>query len=166
MKKPHKFNIIDVFLILIIAAAAGVLVYVLMGNNIIRSSQNTTIVYKIEVPIIMNAALADIRKLQAGNEILDIVRNQPIGTIYDVEIEDAYFNLENRVTGVVERVRHPKHSRVVLTVQTQAEKSDIKKYYVGGKNIMVGVGLDFRTPHFIYSGRCIYIEELEQIEGD
>lgn len=160
-KQPHKFNIVDVFLIIIIAAAIGILVYILMGNNLIKSSQNITILYKIEIKIIKNAMLPDIKKLQAGNEILDSVRNQPIGAIYDVEIADAMFNLENNVTGVVQEVLHPEHSTVTLTVKTQCEKTDIKKYYVGGKNIMVGTRIDFRTQNFIYSGYCIYLEEIE-----
>ena len=160
-RKQKKFNIIDAMLIIIIAAAIGVLVYVLMGNNLINSSQNVTILYKIEVPIIKNSMLPDIRKLQAGNEILDSVRNQSIGNIYDVEIDEAYFNLENSATGVVERVIHPEHSKVTLTVQVRCEKSDIKKYYINGKNIMTGTKIDFRTPYFIYSGYCIYLEEVE-----
>jgi len=162
VKKKHKFNIIDILLIMIIVAAIGVLVYVLMGNTLISSSQNMTILYKIEIPIIQNAMLPDIRKLQVGNEIFDSIRNQPIGNIDDIEIEDAYFNLENKATGIVERVLHPEHSRVVLTVRAQCEKSNIR-YMVGGKNIMVGIVIHFRTQYFINSGYCIYLES-EEIE--
>ena len=160
VKKTHRFNIIDIFLIIIIGAALGVLVYILMGNNLISNSQNATILYKIEIRMIKNAMLPDIRKIQAGNEILDSVRNQSIGVIQEVEIEDAYLNVENQVTGIVEQVLVPEHSKIVITVRAQAEKSDIK-YFVSGKNIMVGIPIDFRTPHFINSGYCINFEEIE-----
>jgi hypothetical protein len=47
-------------------------------------------------------------------------------------------------------------------VKAQCEKSDIKKYYIGGKNIMVGVRIDFRTQYLIQSGYCIDLDEIEE----
>jgi hypothetical protein len=159
VKKTNKFNIVDIFLIVIIIAAMSVLIYVLMGNDLIASSQNTTILYKITVEIARNDFLPSVRKLQKGDEVLDSVRNQVIGSIYEVEIEDAYMNVPNLYTGVVERILHPGHSKITLTVKVKCQK-DIN-YYIGGRSIIVGTRIDFKTPYFTYSGWCTYLEETD-----
>lgn len=159
-RKPNKFNIVDALLLIIIVAAVGVLAYIFLGNTLIKGSQNTTIEYKIEIEIIKNDMLPEIKKLQEGAEIFDSVRNQPIGKIKSVEIEDAYKNVSNTVTGVITRVPQPEHSRIIMTVQSKCEKTDMK-YYIGGKNIMVGVKIDFRTYYFINSGFCTDLEEVK-----
>jgi len=156
-KKAYKFNIIDFILIIIIVAAVMLLVYVMLGNNILSGGENVTIQYTIEVPLIRNEFISSVHLITKGTKIIDSVRSYDIGEIQDVKVTDAYTNTTDLETGVVYNKPYPDHSKVTITVIAKC-KMDKDKFVVNGKTIMVGVKLDFRTPHLVSYGNCTSIE--------
>jgi len=165
--EKRKFNIIDFILIIVIAAAAALLVYILLGNNIFSGSEETTIVYTLEMRLVRNEFIPALLKMVPGTEMIDSVRNHEIGEIINVSIEDAYENETDLITGVVNRVPYPDHSIVRITVKAEAEKDEFGKYSVNGMIFMVGIPINFRTTYFVGVGRCVYlIETGEEANGE
>ena len=164
-KKEYKFNIIDFILIIIIAAAAVLLIYILLGNSVFSGNEDTTIVYTIEM-LVRNEHLPNIRRMVSGTEMIDSVRNHEIGEVLEVIIEEAFENETDMITGVVNRVHYPDHSRVRIKVKAEAVIEEGFKYVINGKTIMVGIPVDFRTSYFMGHGMCVYLEETDEKTGD
>ena len=157
-KKARKFNIIDFILIVFIAAAAAVLLYVMLGNSLFARNEKITMVYDIEVDIIKNENIALVSQMP-GCVFTDSVRGNEIGIVQSVRVEDAYQNNTDLETGVVYRKLHLDHSKVIITVKADFTKTG-PRYMVNGKNIMVGVRVDFRTPYLISYGYCTSFVEF------
>ncbi|MCL2099001.1 MAG: DUF4330 domain-containing protein [Oscillospiraceae bacterium] len=153
-KKSYKFNITDVFLILIITGAASVLIYIVADTGLLFSGEEVSVQYTVEIPLLRNEFLPAINRITRGDKITDSVRGYDIGEIQSVGIFDGMANTEDKITGIFKRVSFPDHSRVLLTVRTKA-KYDEPNYYVNGKLIMVGVQIFFRTQHFTGYGNCV-----------
>jgi hypothetical protein len=158
--EKRKFNIIDFILIVFIVAVAAVLVYVMLGNTLFGGSQDAIILYTIQIDLLKNEFIPAINKIVSGTEVTDSVRLQGLGRVHSVEIDDAYANETDLVTGVVRRVSFPDHSRVTISVIAECRKEDDFKFIVNGKTVMVGIPVHFRTPYFVSYGMCVYIEEL------
>jgi len=88
-KKARKFNIIDFILIVFIAAAAAVLIYVMLGNSLFKKNEKITMLYDIEVDIIKNENIASVGQMP-GCVFTDSVRGNEIGIVQSVRVEDAY----------------------------------------------------------------------------
>ena len=159
-KKLYKFNATDVFLILIIAIAAAILIYIVAGTDLFMRGDEVTIQYTIEIPLIRNEFLPAINNMQ-GEQITDAVRGYNLGVVHQVRILDGMADGEDRVHGVVRRVPYPDHWRVFITVRAQARRN-YPRYFVNGRNIMVGVQMFFRTPHFTGYGNCIELTEITE----
>jgi len=160
-KSQNKFNATDVFLILVIMIAAAILIYIVAGTGLFARGAELTIEYVIEIPLIRNEFLPAINQMQ-GERITDAVRGYDIGVVHQVRILDGMADAEDRVHGIVRRVPYPDHSRVFITVRAQAVRN-YPRYLVNGRNIMVGVQMFFRTPHFTGYGNCV---ELTEITGE
>ena len=164
--KSKKFNIIDFILIIFIAAAVLILVYIMLGNNLFSRGEDVTILYSIQVDLIKDELVYSIEdRLMPGTKILDSVRNEEIGEVYHVKREPALEYTDDKETGVVRRVPFPDHSKVIITVKAQSKKEKVK-YMVNGKAIMVGIPIHFRTPELVSVGNCIYLEELKENSDD
>jgi len=161
-KKPYKFNITDIFLILIIIIAASVLIYIIAGTNLFLGGDEVTVQYTIEIPLIRNEYRDAISQIMPGDKITDSVRGNDIGEIYQqVRISEGMSNTDDKITGIVRRVPHPDHSRILITVRAQAKK-DGPKYVVNGKVIMVGTQIHFRTQHFMGYGNCVAFDIITE----
>ena len=160
--EKRKFNIIDFILVVFIVAAASVLVYIMLGNSIFSGSKDATIVYTIEISLLRNEFLPAIEQMVPGTEVTDSVRFHEIGKVQRVEISDAYENETDLITGVVNRVPYPDHSRVRIIVKADAKIEDGFKYVVNGRTIMVGIPVHFRTPSFVSHGMCVYLDILNE----
>jgi len=163
-KKAYKFNIIDIILVAFILVAASVLVYIMLGNEIFGGSDETEIIYTLEMTLVRDEHIANIRKIMPGTELIDSVRNHEIGEVLGVDVIDAYVNETDMETGVVRRVPYPGHSTVTIRVKAECKIEDGFKYVINGKPIMVGMPVNFRTPHFVGLARCIYLEEADELK--
>ena len=161
-QKGYKFNIIDFALIVLIAAAVSVLVYIMLGNNLLAAKEDTTIIYTIEIPLIRNELIPAINQIDRGvTKIIDSIRGYDIGVIQDYKITDAYSNQMDPEAGAVFKKPYPDHSKVVITVKSQCTKGKVR-YLINGKTSMVGVQIHFRTPTFISYGNCTYLVEVNE----
>jgi len=160
-KKSYRFNIIDFILMVLIIAAVSVLIYIMLGSNLLTGSEDTTIIYTIEMTPVRNELIPSISQITPGTRITDSVRRNNIGEIQEVKISDAYSNNTDLETGVVYRKPYPDHSRVLITVKAKCKKEKAK-YVVNGKTIMVGVQVNFRTPYHVNYGNCVFIEEISE----
>jgi hypothetical protein len=164
--EKRKFNIIDFILIVFIIAAVSALVYIMLGNNIFSGAEETEIVYTIEMRLVRNEFIPALSKIIPGTELIDSVRNHEIGKVVGVEITDAFENTTDLLTGVVNRVPYPDHSRVRITVEAKAEKENDVKFVVNGKTVMTGIPVHFRTPYFVGMGMCVYSDEINRDESE
>ena len=160
-KKAYKFNIIDFLLIAVIVAAVSLLVYVMLGNDILGGSEDSTILYTIEIPLIKNDFLSSVHLMTKGTKIIDSVRTNELGEIQDVKITDAVALTTDLETGVVREVPYPEFSKVVITVLAKCKTVDKVKFVVNGATIMVGISLNFRTPYLVSYGTCTSLVEVE-----
>ena len=108
--------------------------------------------------MIKNEFIADIDKMP-GSRITDSVRHYDIGEVVSVKVDEAYQNKIDLETGVIYRRVHPDHSHVIIRVKADFTKSG-PKYMVNGKNIMVGVRVDFNNPYLTSYGNCVYMEKV------
>ena len=161
-KKAYKFNIIDFFLIVLIVGAVSVLAYIMLGTNLLTGSEDTTIIYTIEMGLVRNEFLPSIDKIIPGTKLTDSVRRNNIGEVVEVKITDAYPNTTDLETGVVHKKPYPDHSKVSITVKAKCKKENDIKYVVNGKIMMVGVLVHFRTPYFVNYGNCVYLDEIAE----
>jgi len=162
-KKAYRFNIIDFILILIIAAAVSVLVYVMLGNDIFMGSEEAIILYTIEIPLIKNDFLSNLDEMK-GKKIIDSVRTNELGVVQDVKITDAVVLATNLETGITKETPYPDFSKVVITVRAKC-KIDEPKFVVNGENIMVGISMNFRTPYLVSYGNITSLVEIDE-EGN
>ena len=160
-RKAYKFNVIDFALIVIIAAAVSILVYVMLGNNIFGGKENTIILYTIEIEVINNEFIPNINKIDPGTKIIESSRIYEIGEVQKVTITDAYVHTPDLETGVVSLKPYPEHSKVIITVKANCVK-DKFKYTINGRPIMTGILIDFRTPFFMNHGYCTSIVEIDE----
>jgi len=160
-KRTYKFNVIDFALIVIILAAVALLVYIMLGNNLLKGKEDTTILYTIEIDLLKDELVTSANQITPGTKITDSVRGYEIGEVQKVTVTDAYQNRTDMETGVVNSKPFPKHSKVTITVKTKCVREKAK-YVVNGKIIMVGVQISFRTPYFMSYGTCKYLEEINE----
>ena len=163
-KKAYRFNIIDFLLIVLIVAAVSVLAYIMLGTNLLTGSEDTTILYTVEITLIKNDFIPALNQITPGTKVIDSVRSYDIGEVQEVKITPAYSNNTDTEVGVVYNKPYPDFSTVRITVKTKCKK-DQAKYVVNGKTIMVGVAVNFRTPYFIGYGNCIYLEDITEAAG-
>jgi hypothetical protein len=137
------------------------LIYIVTGTGLFFGGEEVTVQYTIEIPLLRNEFLPAINRITPGDRITDSVRGYDIGEIYGVSISEGMSNTDDRIQGIIRRVPHPDHSRVLITVRAQARK-DYPNYYVNGRLIMMGVQMFFRTQHFTGYGNCIEFIEIEE----
>ena len=162
-KRQHRFNMADVVLIFIIVAAALILIYIVTGTGLFFGGEEVYILFEIEVPLIRNEFVPAISRIEPGDNIVDAVRGDSLGTVQRVAISEAMVDAEDSIRGIVRRVPHPDHSRVVITVRAAARKDGTaESYLVNGRLVKVGVQMYFRTLHFMGYGTCISLEPITE----
>ena len=159
MKTKAKFNIIDVLLILIIAAAA------VFGAVILRSgrlgaeeaSAERSIRYTV---LLSNVKSQFIRNIQPGDSVTDTVKLMPIGEVKDVRSDFATVQIEDYNAGRIVTATVPDTYDVYVTVEAMATVSD-GAYMIGGYQINVGTLVSLRVPNYTGSGFCTAVSEVE-----
>lgn len=163
-KKTRKFNIIDLILIAVILAAVSLVVYVMSGHDVLGGSEDTAILYTIEIDLIKNDFLSSARLMTKGTKIIDSVRTNELGVVQDIKITDAFALTTDLETGVIMEAPYPGYSKVAITVAAKCKKDKIK-FVVNGQPIMVGMSINFRTPYLVSYGNCTSIAETDE-EGN
>lgn len=177
-KNKHRFNIVDVFLILALIAIVGVMYYFTVARNSVTSNSVVTVDYTIELKTVR----ADhIDKISVGDKVVETVRDQQIGEVHSVAIVPSYNMVTNGETGEMFISTYPAineklseedatvsdeellydYYNVKVTIRDKVKKSE-KGYNVNGFDIIVGEMVYFRVPSYVGSGYCVRVNEVNE----
>ena len=127
-----KINIIDLIILVVVIAAAGILGYKFLAPKAQESSSSVAVVkYYIEE---VSDFIAD--NVKVGDKCMDEAKNVPLGTVTAVEIGDAVSHATNDKGEYVESSK-PGHKSMIITTEVNATPFDhgmivgASKYYVG-----------------------------------
>ncbi|MBE6701011.1 MAG: DUF4330 domain-containing protein [Ruminococcaceae bacterium] len=186
-QKKHRFNIIDVLIILVVLAICLVMYYYTTARNEVNANSEVEIQYTVEVKEVHRD---NINKISIGDKVVETVRDQQIGEVVKVDVSPAYKLVTDTETGKSFVSYYPPinpidNTTVTLpdtsteeeeegnTEETELEyeyynvkvtiKDTVKKsesgYNVNGFDVAVGQLVYFRVPRFVNEGYCINIVE-------
>ena len=158
-KRKMKFNIMDVLILLAVAAVAAVLVYVfvLSENTPVDSlggAPTTKITYVVELTGI-DDALSD--NISVGETLIDAAKKMNIGTIVAVETQPYVYLGKNLTDGTMELTTVDNKSTIYVTVEADATLTGIS-YSISGYDIYVGEKVYLSLPDFTGTGYCISLK--------
>lgn len=158
-KRKMKFNIMDVLILLAVAAVAAVLVYVfvLSENTPVDSlggAPTTKITYVVELTGI-DDALSD--NISVGETLIDAAKKMNIGTIVAVETQPYVYLGKNLTDGTMELTTVDNKSTIYVTVEADATLTGIA-YSISGYDIYVGEKVYLSLPDFTGTGYCISLK--------
>lgn len=158
-KRKMKFNIMDVLILLAVAAVAAVLVYVfvLSENTPVDSlggTPTTKITYVVELTGI-DDALSD--NISVGETLIDAAKKMNIGTIVAVETQPYVYLGKNLTDGTMELTTVDNKSTIYVTVEADATLTGIA-YSISGYDIYVGEKVYLSLPDFTGTGYCISLK--------
>lgn len=152
-----RFNIIDLFLILVVILTVTALVaYFLPGiTDRFSSGGEVEITYVLEFRGVDDMFIANI---QNGDNAYDARQNFSMGVVKTVATE-SYETLEYDVdTGSAVMREHPEKKTLIITVTTSAIYTDGEGYSINGERIAVGGKYDMRFPNFTGTAYCTQIK--------
>lgn len=150
MKKRKGLNIIDVIILLMLAAALFSVGYFFLNRGGMFTKYKYDVEYTIRIEN-LDASLAD--GIVKGDTICDKYTALSIGTVENVSVEARYVRDGGEDT-----------VRMKITVRTRAEEHD-GLLSVNGVTIAKGQNVYFRTPNLEYLGQCVEVSILNR-EGD
>ena len=158
-KRKMKFNIMDVLILLAVAAVAAVLLYVfvLSENTPVDSlggAPTTKITYVVELTGI-DDALSD--NISVGETLIDAAKKMNIGTIVAVETQPYVYLGKNLTDGTMELTTVDNKSTIYVTVEADATLTGIS-YSISGYDIYVGEKVYLSLPDFTGTGYCISLK--------
>ena len=158
-KRKMKFNIMDVLILLAVAAVAAVLLYVfvLSENTPVDSlggAPTTKITYVVELTGI-DDALSD--NISVGETLIDAAKKMNIGTIVAVETQPYVYLGKNLTDGTMELTTVDNKSTIYVTVEADATLTGIA-YSISGYDIYVGEKVYLSLPDFTGTGYCISLK--------
>ena len=158
-KRKMKFNIMDVLILLAVAAVAAVLLYVfvLSENTPVDSlggAPTTKVTYVVELTGI-DDALSD--NISVGETLIDAAKKMNIGTIVAVETQPYVYLGKNLPDGTMELTTVDNKSTIYVTVEADATLTGIS-YSISGYDIYVGEKVYLSLPDFIGTGYCISLK--------
>lgn len=158
-KRKMKFNIMDVLILLAVAAVAAVLLYVfVLGENTpvdsLGGAPTTKITYVVELTGI-DDALSD--NISVGETLIDAAKKMNIGTIVAVETQPYVYLGKNLTDGTMELTTVDNKSTIYVTVEADATLTGIA-YSISGYDIYVGEKVYLSLPDFTGTGYCISLK--------
>ncbi len=157
-KRKLRFNALDAFLILLLAAVVGAVLYIFVFNRDDGESGQSNakpIEYTIYVKE-LDEYCSDLVK--AGQPITDAIRKQSIGTVMGVEespMMQTTFNYEDGV-----EVDEVVEGMICLKITVAANATDTgRAFVVDGCTIRVGEQYSIMLPGLYCTGYCIDIND-------
>lgn len=158
-KRSGRFNIIDLFLVLIALALVAALLYIFAPFSTVKnliSSEKTTMEYTVEF---VGVDKTFVNKIQKNDIVVDAVSKNHIGTVEAADYNYAYTQFESiqkgdAIEGVL--VEHPDKCNVIVTISAEATHVPGKGYSVNQYRIAVGEKMNLIFPN--YMGECYCID--------
>ncbi len=182
IQKKHRFNIIDVLIILVIVSVVAVMYYFTVARNNVVTNNEVTIEYTVELKTVRSDHTDNIKK---GDKVVETVRDQQIGEVVAVDIVPSYNTVTNADTGEMFISQYPAinaqntqeeqssedtipqeellydYYNVRVTIRQNVKKSEVG-YSINGFDVVVGELVHFRVPEYVNSGYCVSIREIAE----
>jgi hypothetical protein len=162
VKRKRKFNIVDLALVLIIAAVVVAAVFVgnkLLGNggSVAAGADSITIEFSIQFKEIPDSGTGN---LTVGDVVREANSKTPIGQVEEIFFEPyselVYVDGEQAGGVMAEK---DGYVNMLVTLRAQATH-DERGYYVNGIKILVGQQLEVWSPGYSSQGWCMEIREV------
>lgn len=161
-EKKFHFNVIDVFLVLLICAALALVVYVFSSDGLNRKNETIAIQYQLEVQSMREEWQG---LIQIGDKVFDSTTQALIGEVVDVSYSPYVFIGFNDELGEVVYSDYPDYVNMTVTVSADASKST-DGYTINGCSLKIGEDITFRTPKLSRQGNCVEIQAKEEVSSN
>lgn len=163
-KRRGKWNVIDVLIVLFVAAVIMVLGYLMLFadsnlfDRINLESDTKTVLYTFEVAPVDEDLLIDKTSLpvENGDVLYHLTKKFSLGEVVFVSEKEPYMVLNDQGTELVESSNQ---GRFTLKAEAEAVIDD-GVYYVNDHIVRVGEQFSFSTPYFTGVCKCIAVEEV------
>ncbi len=163
VKKKRKFNIVDLVLVLTIAAIVVAVVFV--GNKLLGGGQpvaagndKINIEYSLQFREIPDSGTGN---LTEGDVVRDANSKVSLGQVTEIFHEPyaelVYTESEGQGYGVMAEMEG--YTNMLVTVRGEATK-DERGYYLNGVKLLVGRQMDVWSPGYSGQGWCVAIREV------
>jgi len=156
-----KFNILDLFIVLIIVVVGIVGVRILLKASGASNTQKTEKVSKVIFTVEESSATKEIvNAIKVGDEVSIGVNQIDSCIVTDVNYEPADENVFDGTTGAYKKVKIPEQYRLKVTCEAKATVTDME-IKVGETAIRVGTWFGLRGKGYAVTGYIIE-SELEE----
>lgn len=152
-----KFNWVDIVIISLFVIIAALIVLSSSITEWFSSDEDVTLEYVVEV---QNVSAELVGNISVGDKVYTSDTKMLIGSVVDVEntIPHTVFVYDEKIDSIIPKEIPDKYD-VRVTVVADAKFKDEVGYFVNGRRISVGTGLNLRFPNFLCSGYCITVKE-------
>lgn len=160
-----KLNLFDiVLLVVVMAAAAGLLVWKFVGSNQTEVDPNSgitvpkgthTVHYVVELEQ-LHKQTADM--IAAGDEVYERTKKELMGTVQSVEVAPARTLTKNELEGTFQFAEVPERYNVVMEITAQAIESDEGIVLESGLEVRAGTSVRVLGPGYYGAGYILSVE--------
>ncbi|MPM16513.1 hypothetical protein SDC9_62894 [bioreactor metagenome] len=162
-RRKSGFNLFDLFILLIVAAAV-VLIFWLVGGrkSVAVEGAAVKVTYKVEV----TAVTEDYKdSARVGDTVRDGVRKSDLGKITAVKVSPMTSVTSNILTGEAVKAESPTKYKVELTCEADGSLTQ-GRVSIGSYNIGVGTEIYVQSYGFSGKGYCVAMSYEEGGEPD
>ena len=153
-KTKHRFNIIDVIIILLILVTAALLVKIYIIDDAGDVTSKSAAVQFVVCTDTISEELSD--NVAVGDKVFDYASGKEIGTVSACDVRNAtYSGTSQSGATVVSEIAGSK--TLYITVEASASVTD-DAYRIGSLPVRVGEKYTFMLPHLYCTGSCISVE--------
>ena len=159
-RRKGKFNLFDVFVILIIVGVIAAGTMFLTNRNLVETDTATK---NIEYQVLIESLDPDIANSALVNDpVKDGISGNHLGIITAVRVDPYYTYVKNQKDKTMNYVTLPGKFNVTLTIQSKADMRD-NTLFVDDRKIKISdESMILRSKHFAGSGICVAIKILDQ----
>lgn len=157
-KKEFKISTFDI-VVVVIVLIAGLLGYRFIGQDIGKKGTDT-VLYTIELTDQLEGFS---NMIEVGDTLMDNVKNFPLGTIVDVEVQPSLASAVDINVGMIREAVVEGRETVLITVEASVTHDEKEIMINDNFLIKSGIWVALRGTGFAGSG---YILDVSRLEGD
>ena len=159
--KKHRFNFIDLFVVLVIVVVIGVALLWLDPLSFINkesAEQEKTILFVVEVK---DVSTSNVNKLAVNDDVLFSNEGVNIGKIVDISIAPSYtFEIAKDEDQMI-LVENSNKNTLYITVEIECIYKKDVGYFLNDFQLLVGKTIGFESPMLEVNGECVSIQVKE-----
>lgn len=163
MENKKKLRFINLFDIIVLALAAGLLaILLLVGRNTGATEPVATNTYTCRYTIELRNMVNNTAELiEVGDTLVDKVKKYDMGKVVSVEVVPTTNQVQNVEDGTIITAEVPGLQNAVIVVEAVASETDTQITVDGGYLVRVGLGISVRGPGYWGTGNIIAVERSE-----